>query len=346
MVQIEQKYFPFRDLFVVVPGNIQAQLEALQQALLTQSSRGVWLRDFEAEDLGFLEKFSARHLIQSLSFQFCRQVQLPKLSAFPNLQELNLHDEQRQEVVDLAPLVDCQDLRYLYLNWGKGVLNLQKLASLKQLFLRETKAKSIAEHDLPTQLTHLNLDASRLAQVTGLAELDQLQSLSLLNGKKLTSLSIPAGLQALNLAGTRLEALNQLDGGEGLRELGIARAPAGFSLAGVSALTGLEKLSLSSTKQVSDVSQLSLCAGLQSLLLDDCQTIPDLNWIERLPQLWHFCFYGTVVVDGDLTPLFRAPKLKVIGFDNKKHYSHNLQALDRHIASRQQIVSEAGTRQE
>lgn len=179
MAQSEKTYFPFRDLFVLRADDTGPGLAQLHSALQNGQVQGVHLMDFVDQDLAFLEHIESRHLIRSLSFQFCRQVKLPRLAAFPALCELNIMDEGRKLPLDLAELSAATQLRYLYANWGKGLANLSTLKQVLHLNLQGAKLKKLVDYGLPAQLISLILDGRQLEELTGLQDLQALRNLNL-----------------------------------------------------------------------------------------------------------------------------------------------------------------------
>ncbi len=336
MAQSEKTYFPFRDLFVLRADDTGTGLAQLHSALQNGQVQGVHLMDFVDQDLAFLEHIESRHLIRSLSFQFCRQVKLPRLAAFPALCELNIMDEGRKLPLDLAELSAATQLRYLYANWGKGLANLSTLKQVLHLNLQGAKLKKLVGYGLPAQLISLILDGRHLEELTGLQDLQALRSLNLGIGSKIREFVWPAQLQVLYLSAPQLQAISQLKAMPELYELHLFKAAAGFSLQDAAHFRQLHTLELSSLKEVREWCALSACHNLRSIVLENCASIPDIAWLKPLSGLEHFCSYGTVIADGNLHPLATAAALKVTGFDNKKHYSHTQQALDYIISQRRQ----------
>jgi hypothetical protein len=116
------------------------------------------------------------------------------------------------------------------------------------------------------------------------------------------------------------------------------------SLSGLAHLTRLEKLSIQMARKLHDISDLAELASLRELKFEDCPDIADLNDVEQLVNLrvlsFSDCgdvaslgpvrnldgleeFYAwgsTRIVDGDLSPLPRLPRLKEIRMRDRHGY--------------------------
>lgn len=131
----------------------------------------------------------------------------------------------------------------------------------------------------------------------------------------------------------------------GLQKLTIKEAPHLESLAGVTDLPDLAVLSVFLARRLSDISDITgLASSLQELELEDC---PGINAIDDVESLVNLGFFGisecgeieslapvallreletlhawgsTRVVDGDLTPLTRLPRLKEVRMRNRRDY--------------------------
>ena len=139
--------------------------------------------------------------------------------------------------------------------------------------------------------------------------------------------------------------LSMLEPLEQLVELEITQSPI-ESLVGIENLSRLERLALNYLSRLKDIAAVKeLSSTLKVLRFDCCKAILDYNpivsiaklrelginncgkidtiaFLRKLPELEHFSFVNTNVEDGDLTPCIEHPKLKHVGFMDKRHYSH------------------------
>jgi internalin A len=154
--------------------------------------------------------------------------------------------------------------------------------------------KKVAEFDLRDikkfpSLKYLNISNSENLDLSPIAGLTNLESLSLYSCKELSDLSPLAEL-------TNLEELH-LDYCTGVPDL----SP-------LAELTNLELLSLISCEEISDLSLLSGLTNLEELLLFSCTEVSDLSPIAGLTNLEVLAISNTGV--SDLSPLANMTKLE------------------------------------
>jgi hypothetical protein len=65
--------------------------------------------------------------------------------------------------------------------------------------------------------------------------------------------------------------------------------------------------------------------------MSSCGTLPSLAFINKCKKLEEFRFVNTKIADNDMTPLLR---LKSVGFNNRRTYSHTNEEIDRLIEMR------------
>jgi hypothetical protein len=95
----------------------------------------------------------------------------------------------------------------------------------------------------------------------------------------------------------------------------------------------LETLDCKVCRKIADHDEVRRVPTLIELRFNDCGQIPNIQFLNDLPNLTGFRFVDTNVLDGDLTPCLR---LDSVGFFGKKHYSHTPEEVDAIIASREQ----------
>jgi len=133
----------------------------------------------------------------------------------------------------------------------------------------------------------------------------------------------------------------------GLRELTLANC-ALTEISEVSALPLLEKLELLNLKRITDYSPIAQLGSLrwlairgckslltldivrslhalEVLLIEDAGNIESLEPLRSLTNLQAVSFVGTTtIVDGDLGVLDTLPRLSMLGFGPRRHYTHKL----------------------
>jgi Leucine-rich repeat (LRR) protein len=132
----------------------------------------------------------------------------------------------------------------------------------------------------------------------------------------LTSLE---SLAILNAPIVTLEGLSEL---KGLRRLRLANLKRLKSLAGLERLSALEEIDIDTCPRIDSIEQLSGLSQLRKLYLNNLGELGTLSPLSGLRGLEEVLFVeSTNIVDGDLSPLKRQPKLARISFRNRKHYS-------------------------
>jgi hypothetical protein len=142
-------------------------------------------------------------------------------------------------------------------------------------------------------------------------QLINLKELSILNGpiREIVSLQKLQQLESLRLAG--LSKLNSLEG--------------------VEVLSTLRHLEIDGCRGISNVEPLSQLQGLKLLEISDMGTIASLYSLRELTGLQKLLFPGsTNIVDGDLSVLSSLKNLRVIAFQNRRHYSHRCEDFKRY----------------
>lgn len=151
-------------------------------------------------------------------------------------------------------------------------------------------------------------------------------SLAGLKSKRFDRLSELGRLTALRLRGSNLVSLQDLTGLDRLvhLDLTICRSLAG--LAGIEALSGLRSLTVQEGHKVRDLTPLAALDKLEVLNLTDCGELESLAPLAGLRNLKALAFAGakTTLRDGDLRPLLELPKLSMVMFGARRHYSHKI----------------------
>lgn len=93
----------------------------------------------------------------------------------------------------------------------------------------------------------------------------------------------------------------------------------------------LETLDCENCKKIQDHASVKDVASLKLVKFNDCGEIPNIGFLNDMPNIENFRFVGTNVLDGDLNPLLR---LRSTGFTNKKHFSHTSKEIEAIFAER------------
>jgi len=139
-------------------------------------------------------------------------------------------------------------------------------------------------------------------------------------------------LHSLRLGGCRrlLLSLSGVDRLRDLRDLGIYDAWKLTTLAGIDELGGhLTSLRLAVCRKVANLSPIESCRLLRRLDISDMGTIDSLKPLDGLTDLEELYFSGTTNIrDGDLDGIARLPRLRAVGYQNRRHYTHRREQLD------------------
>lgn len=258
-------------------------------------------------------------------------------------------------------LLDCGAVE-LELNDGKGWFGnnvdfLQNLEFLKSLIIRRLPLKSIdAIHQL-TKLRHLelstyadspvdfsvfpNLEDCWFEWINGSESLfrcSKLKSLGVnrLNKKSSQPFSELKNLECLSILNAAIEELDGIFQLTHLRQLRLANLRRVKTLHGITHLTKLTELEIDNCLGISSITDVFTLKTLRRLHLLNIGTIDSIKGIEGLIQLESFVFdESTNIVDGDLSPLLKLARLKVIAFKNRRHYSHRREQFEANYYSSQ-----------
>jgi len=134
-------------------------------------------------------------------------------------------------------------------------------------------------------------------------------------------------LESLDCTQTNLTSLGFLRDLPKLTTFEISYAPKLLDIDGLTyCKKTLTKLEIDHCKRIDNYEVLYSLPNLERLLISDSKEIPSIDFVSKMPKLQDFSFVGTAVTSGDLSLCAR---LKHVGFDNKKHYSHTYEELTR-----------------
>ena len=147
-----------------------------------------------------------------------------------------------------------------------------------------------------------------------------------LNWKKADGLARLTTLSNLELAHSGIRSFAPLSALTGLERLSLSVCRQLENLDGIEHLTGLRWLGLEEVHKVPSLERLRPLTGLEALVIVDCGDIESLAPLADLQNLKAVAFAGTrtKILDGDLSVLTRLPKLAMLMFGHRRHYSHRL----------------------
>lgn len=153
--------------------------------------------------------------------------------------------------------------------------------------------------------------------------------------RDLSDLAGSVRLEQLRIIQTSIASLSGLKTLEDLRYLTIGYAP---KLESLDALrdghSEIRELELNRAKGIRSYRPIASIGRLRRLLLSNCSTMPDLNWMKGLNALDFFAFVDTDVASNDLSPLLDLPKLRYVGTMNKRAYNFTADAINELLSRR------------
>lgn len=225
----------------------------------------------------------------------------------PIIEEIALESECLQ---DISGITYLKNLKVLSLSEetvidGKNGIDLGKLLNLETLYLTWSK------------------------KIKGINKLLNLTELAIWKykpkSKDLGELAPLKNLRKLTLVQSHIENLNGISKLEKLRKVELNSLRKLNSLSDINMLNEcLTILEIESCKNVEDLIKIGHLECLESLTLANCGEISSIDFIKKLPNLKKLVFLGTNVLNGDISPCVG---INYVMFDNKKHYSHNINAF-------------------
>lgn len=224
------------------------------------------------------------------------------LAQLPQLEEL--HILTGEATTGLSSISDIESLQQLSLTcMGKETLDFSRLSQLEEVYLYWWKgASSIFQC---ASLKDLYVDRCLLTDYDELGNLKRLKNLTVANSR-ICSLDMLRSLRQL----IKLQLLN-------------CRKVEDFSP--IESLQELKWLTIEGCKNLSSLEFVEKLGALEVLNVSSSGTIGSVSPLKSATCLKAVAFAGnTVVGDGDLSVFTELPRLSMLMFAPKKHYSHKL----------------------
>lgn len=203
------------------------------------------------------------------------------------------------------------------------IRGLERLRNLEELFVQADERVQFNAMRLP-RLSSLGTYWSHVASSLDGAELP-IRDLALwtLRSPDLSPLAGLRRLERIEILGSR--SLESLHGIEGLpvRRIRVVSAPRLERVSALAELAALDELWFEKCRSITKLEEIACASSsLRELWLDDCGRIESLAPIEGLKRLELVVLSGdTYVVDGDLKPLTRLPRLRTLRTTFRRHYN-------------------------
>jgi len=103
----------------------------------------------------------------------------------------------------------------------------------------------------------------------------------------------------------------------------------------------LKRLQVENSKKIDDHKILGKLREIEILILWSCGTIENLEFVNKLKHLIRLDFRNSNIKNGNLRPILFHPKLEIIGFNNKKHYSHKVKEIEKELEKKSAAANKA-----
>jgi len=235
------------------------------------------------------------------------------------------------DLTDIDFLNDCPDVIAVELGARlsnmEGLYALPNLAYLKVPFQHKI---SLSRFGSLTDL-HTEWNAKVHRELVSLRKLSRL-CLRKYRRTSLVDLAALQSLTSLQVIQSPLTSLAGIAAFSNLTALEVSYCRNFSDIDEISAVAGtLKTIEFDHCKRIADFSRLCALKSLQKLMLSDCGSMPNLQFIREMPRLEFFSFVNTHVADGDLSPCLN---LRYVGFMDKKRYSHSSKEVRAIIESR------------
>ncbi|MEW4307650.1 hypothetical protein Q0N12_13295 [Rossellomorea marisflavi] len=133
---------------------------------------------------------------------------------------------------------------------------------------------------------------------------------------------IPENLLYLELNWSNIQNFLEIEKMKKLKRLELhycTKLQNDFGLSGLA--NTLEHLHINQSKKFVPNEEMFSLKNLRVLCLNSCGNLENLNFLDQFPNLIDFRFVNTNVLDGDLSPILEHPKIRSVGFMNKRHYN-------------------------
>jgi hypothetical protein len=216
--------------------------------------------------------------------------------------------------IDLGGLAYLKDLKHLTLD------NYDAPISLREFRQLETFAGKWSEE------LHLGANCVRLKSL----------SLRAYNVKDLTRFPVLPSLSRLEFVQPSITSLEGIQSQEQLKKLTFHRCSKLVSIDAIAGLAqgNLQQISFERCPKIQNIEILGRLARVTTIDLQYCPDLRSLDFLNGCQQLEAFGFFGTKLVDGNLTPLLSLPKLSFAGISDKRHFSHTQDELSHLLVMR------------
>ena len=233
------------------------------------------------------------------------------------LSHFNSHKIENLDFLNEISFIECININDLNLSYEP----ILKLNRLKKAILSINKKEQKIDFSQFSNLESLSCD-----WYEGFPDLINNKKLNELRlwkfnpkSKSLNSLKLPKTILKLHLNQTNISDLNGFES-IFLEEFECYYCRNLISLDGIANFSeGIKTIIIENAKNLTNYLELIRCCKLNKLILTNCGEVENISWIKHLQNLKHFAFWGTNIIDGDLSLCFN---IEYVSFNNKKHYNY------------------------
>lgn len=243
-----------------------------------------------------------------------------------NVKALNLNYACGWEGEDLGFLRDLNTIEHLQIISAKStsVSVIENMKSLRKLNFNTT-TKEVLDFSKLINLEHCFLvwwkGAKNLSLCSSLKSL-YIEKAKLDDFSQLSSLQ---ELEEITLGNSNIESLHWVEQFKSLKKLELLNCKKLHEFSSLSNCKTLRWLAIDGSKNLSNIDFVSSLNSLEILNISDNGNIESLKPLEKVKSLKALSFgRKTTIDDGDLSVLESLPKLAMLMFAPRRHYSHKL----------------------
>ena len=217
-------------------------------------------------------------------------------------------------VNDISPIYTLRNVKELIIGYEQGAVDFHGFPELKK-FTGDWNNKHILCKD--SKLEEINFSGFKPKE------------------KNLKELLTQVNLRSLTLIQTNIVSLVDISNLKELEKVSISYAPKLINVSELTKLNDLHYLEFDNCKNVNFYEIAKKLINLRHLMYHSSKSLPDIGFIDFIPNLEEFRFVDTNILDGNLEPCL---KLKKVGFNNKRHYTHKAEEIRKAIGDDSLII--------